>query len=267
MYTNQGNIQVISDELNQLSSSHIPALLYDAADTAFEWKSIKRANRCTTNWRIYNIKYSETAASREKVHSWLPPLSAKSILPNQGSLSASSCFVQLTEAAQTDLREEHGGASQQQKGAKPRTASSVVLLSHSSLGFPLGTGLEEEDRPLTTNWHHQLKSHFHPAGHTACRLLWNKLDRRLPNERTHQNLCVFTCVRTNHHLFASVSDLMWADLFSLSHLKTGWFSFLHTEDQKLPKGQKCSDQSHLFRFTRCTDRTNGWSGLLTLSIT
>lgn len=82
------------------------------------------------------------------------------------------------------------GTSQQQKWAKPRTASSVVLLSHSSLGLPLGTGLEGEDRPLPMNWYHQLKSHFHHGGHAACQLLWDKFDRRLQNKKGTRSICV-----------------------------------------------------------------------------
>lgn len=60
------------------------------------------------------------------------------------------------------------GTSQQQKWAKPKAASSVVPLSHCSWRLPLGTVLRGEDRPLTMNWHHQCRSHFHHDAHAAA---------------------------------------------------------------------------------------------------
>lgn len=96
------------------------------------------------------------------------------------------------------------GTSQQQKWAKPRTASSVVLLSHSSLGLPLRTGLEGEDRPLPMNWYHQLKSHFHHGGHAACQLLWDKFDRRLRNKKGTRSICVHLHVWAHMSFFICV---------------------------------------------------------------
>lgn len=103
------------------------------------------------------------------------------------------------------------GTSQQQKCAKPRTASPVVLLSHSSLGLPKRTGLGREDRHLATNWHHHVKSHFHHAGHAARQLLWDKLDRQLQNERVRR---AFSYMWAHISIYLYLSQIYYGLIFS-----------------------------------------------------
>lgn len=86
-------------------------------------------------------------------------------------------LVQPIETTQTGLRGEHRGQGNNSSEPSPEQCSSVGLLSHSSLGLPLGTGLGVEDRPPAVYWHHQNKSHFHHVGDGGCQLLQDKLDR------------------------------------------------------------------------------------------
>lgn len=134
------------------------------------------------------------------------PFSANGILLKQGSL-----LIILHSTNRGCSNRPVGGAqgtSQQQKWAKPWTASSVVLLSHSSLGLLLGTGLEGEDRHLAMNWHNHLKSISprQPPCPPAClRQIWSTTSDQ---KEYKEHLCMLAC----HYIHLFNANVLWNKL-------------------------------------------------------
>lgn len=174
------------------------------------------------------------------------PLSAKAILLKQGSL-----LIILHSTNRGCSNTPVGGAqrtSQQQKWAKPWTASSVVLLSYSSLGLPLGIGLEGEDRHLAMNWHNQLKS-LSPCQprclSASLRQIWYNYNYRPKGvQGAFVYICLFICI--------PLRRMMQTSLFKATSKPTNPVCII----QEIKKDQKvnsaaishiCSISPHLYR--------------------